>query len=281
MKHPHACLKLLFELLIPCQLLAIETACEPPSPSPSLPEMKTRKESESNKGADHTNAIKESELMIDATSPPDDVTKHANQCLKHLLLRGPQSASESSNQESIVTIDLWDFAGQHLYYASHPVFLSPRAVYVLVHNLSKPLNAPAEPCVRQGIHDVILENPNGETNLENLLSWLVTVHRVTPTGEGMVDNTERKLPYRRPPVFIVGTHADKPFEEIKTITSQIQQRISGKEYESHVIRPLFSVDNTQSNQSWLHLMKKFFWRDPKRKQQLGKVLFNLDKKCKN
>ena len=143
-----------------------------------------------------------------------------------------------------------------------------------MHNHSKPPNAPAEPCVRQGTHDVTLENPNSETNLENLLSWLVTIHRIRPTGEGMVDNTERQLPYLRPPVIIVGTHADKPFEEIKSMTSQIQQKISGKEYEKHVIRPLFSVDNTSSNQSLLKRIKKLFRQDPQRSQQAGISIFH-------
>ena len=190
-----------------------------------------------------------------------------------MLLTSKQDDSDVNKQDSIVAVDLWDFAGQHLYYTSHPVFLSLRAVYVLVHNHSKPLNAPAEPCVRQGTHDIILENTNSETNLDNLLSWLVTVHRIRPTGEVMVDNTERQLPYLRPPVIIVGTHADKPFEEIKSMTSQIQQRISGKEYEKHVIRPLFSVDNTSSNQSLLRRIKKLFGQHPERRQQEGIVLF--------
>ncbi|KAJ7315646.1 hypothetical protein OS493_038479 [Desmophyllum pertusum] len=212
----------------------------------------------------------ESELMIDATSPPDDVTKQADQLLKDMFLKGQDAENADNNEkESIVTVDLWDFAGQHLYYASHPVFLSSRAIYVLVHNLSKPLNAPAQPCVRQGTHDIRLENPNNETNLENLLSWLVTVHSMKPTGEGMVDKSERMLPYLRPPVFIVGTHADKPFEDAKTMTSTIQQGISGKEYEKHVIRPFFSIDNTRRNASMLHKFKKLFDMNPRRRYQAG------------
>jgi len=219
-----------------------------------------------------TSGSKESELVIDATSLQEDVTRHANECLKNMLLRGKQAVSNANDheQESMVSVDVWDFAGQHLYYASHPVFLSSRAVYILVHNLSKPLNAPAEPCVRQGTHDIILENPNGETNLENLLSWLVTVHRMKPKDDEVAGSTEAKLPYLRPPVFIVGTHADKPFEEIKTMKSKIQQEISGREYESHIIRPLFSVDNTQSKKSLLRLIKKkLSGQDTQRKQQQG------------
>jgi len=217
-----------------------------------------------------TSRSKESELMIDSTSLPEDVIRHANECLKDMLLRGKQAVSNANEQESMVSVDVWDFAGQHLYYASHPVFLSSRAVYILVHNLSKPLNAPAEPCVRQGTHDVILENPNGETNLENLLSWLVAVHRMKLKEDEVAGNTKGKLPYLRPPVFIVGTHADKPFEEIKTVKSKIQQEISGREYESHVIRPLFSVDNTQGKKSLLRLIKgKLSGQDTQRKQQQG------------
>ncbi|XP_078356094.1 uncharacterized protein LOC144640907 isoform X1 [Oculina patagonica] len=220
-------------------------------------------------GGSSANARKKSHLMIDATKPPEDVTKQADQWLKYMFLEGPDADNATNKSESLVTLDLWDFAGQHLYYASHPVFLSSRAIYILVHNLSKPLNSPAQPCVRQGIHDVLLENPNGETNLENLLSWLVTVHSLIPTEEGMVSNSERMLPYLRPPVFIVGTHADKPFEDIKTMTSKIKQGISGKEYEKHVIRPFFSIDNTQSSLSLLGKIKNFLSRQPQRRHQEG------------
>ncbi|KAJ7358682.1 hypothetical protein OS493_022117 [Desmophyllum pertusum] len=185
---------------------------------------------------------KEPALAIDATSPPEDFT---NQYWNYIRSRHVKSDIEKD--ESVVSVDLWDFAGQHLYYASHPVFFSSRAVYLLVCNLSKPLNATAQPCARQGIHDVFLENPNGETNLENLLSWLATVHSITQTRKETVESTEKKLSYLRPPVFIVGTHADKPFEDAAVMKSQIEKRISGKEYERHVIRPFFSIDNTRGH----------------------------------
>ena len=34
---------------------------------------------------------------------------------------------------------------------------------------------------------------------------------------------------------------------IKEVELQIQREISGKDYESHVVRPFFSVDNTQGS----------------------------------
>ena len=193
---------------------------------------------------------------------PAEVAKYTTEYVGQMILQGQQAVHDSTSEDRIVTVELWDFAGQHLYYASHPVFFSPRGVYVLVHNLSKRLDALAEPCVRQGTHDIFLENPNGETNMENLLSWLVTVHGSRPIGGECVGNTEKDdLAYLRPPVIIVGTHADMPVEDINVITSQIQRGISGKEYEKHVIRPFFNVDNTKGKgkESMLRrMMRRYF-----------------------
>ena len=202
---------------------------------------------------------------------PAEVAKYTTKYLTKILPQGQQTVHDNNGKDPFVTLELWDFAGQHLYYASHPVFFSPRGVYVLVHNLSKRLDALAEPCVRQGTHDIFLENPNGETNMENLLSWLVTVHGSRPIGGEYVGNTEKEdLAYLRPPVIIVGTHADTPVEDINVITSQIQRGICGKEYEKHVIRPFFNVDNTKGkgNESMLRRMtRRYIW------QRLAGIVF--------
>ena len=197
---------------------------------------------------------------------PAEVAKCTTEYLTQILPQDQQTVHDNNRKDPFITLELWDFAGQHLYYASHPVFFSPRGVYVLVHNLSKRLDALAEPCVRQGTHDIFLENPNSETNMENLLSWLVTVHGSRPTGGELVGNSEQEdLAYLRPPVIIVGTHADMPVEDINVITSQIQRRISGKEYEKHVIRPFFNVDNTKGKGK--ESMWRYIW------QRLAGIVF--------
>ena len=197
---------------------------------------------------------------------PAEVAKCTTEYLTQILPQGQITVHDNNRKDPFITLELWDFAGQHLYYASHPVFFSPRGVYVLVHNLSKRLDALAEPCVRQGTHDIFLENPNSETNIENLLSWLVTVHGSRPTGGELVGNSEQEdLAYLRPPVIIVGTHADMPVEDINVITSQIQLGISGKEYEKHVIRPFFNVDNTKGKGK--ESMWRYIW------QRLAGIVF--------
>ena len=208
-------------------------------------------------------------IAINATALPNAcaVKIHADELLKDMVLEGVDADSVNIKKGSTITADVWDFAGQHVYYAAHPVFLSSRAVYIVVHNLSKPLNARAQPYVRQGTHEVPLENPNNETNLENLLSWLVTVHNIRSTGEEMVE-TPNVLPYLRPPVFIVGTHADKPYEDTKDVTSKILREISSNEYGKHVIRPFFFIDNTQGDQSFARKFWNFF--NFQRNPQAGK-----------
>ena len=193
------------------------------------------------------------ELVVDTTSPPEEIKERTVQLIKYV------EGEDVKPEESLVSIELWDFAGQDLYYASHPVFLSSRALYILVCNLSKSLHDTAKPCVRQGSRNVHLKNPNGETNLENLLSWLSTVHSVAQMRTETCD-AEGKLPHLRPPVIIVGTHADKPFEDIATMKTEIQNAIAGKDYEGHVVRPIFSIDNT-AKLTQRKIRKKVFGRD--------------------
>ena len=168
----------------------------------------------------------------------DDVTD--------LVVRYLQSRQEDDIKSEEVILTLWDFAGQHLYYASHSVFLSGRAVYILVYNLNKDLLATAEPCARQGMNEILLENPNDETNLDNLLSWLVSVHNIRSAANKNVAHQGKKLSYLQPPVIIVGTNLDQPFKEVKTTEKDIKHSMLGKEYAKHIVS-FFAVDNKTEN----------------------------------
>ena len=163
-------------------------------------------------------------------------------CLDQLL-KGLNLQTDVTTVEHRMILDLWDFAGQQLYYASYPVFLSPRAVYMLVYDLSKGLNDPAQPYFKKGNRKIRLTNPNKETNVENLLSWLVSVSSICSSES---EKAVKDQPHCRPPVFIVGTHADKQHQkDIDKIKLQIEEEIF--ENSQNVIRPIFSVDNTQGS----------------------------------
>lgn len=182
------------------------------------------------------------DLDIDTTTVfTNDLMEQVVQCLDHQKLKDEIKAKE-------YTLNMWDFAGQELYYVSHSVFLSSRAVYILVCNLNKDLNAEAEPSVRQGDTSRFLKNQTGDTNLDNLLSWLVSVHRLKPEKNDVVykDGTPY---YVRPPVFIVGTHVDQlpagknADEMIELIEGSVTKP---NELQQHLIRPFSKVANTGS-----------------------------------
>ena len=183
------------------------------------------------------------ELKIDPAHPPEDFTEILVQHLKGLNLK-----KDAEQAEHHTTLDLWDFAGQHLYYASYPVFLSKRAIYLLVYNLNKELEAEAQPSFKRENCEVRLRNQNSETNLDSLMSWLASVSTMCSKQTKADTKEERELEYLRPPVFIVGTHADDPYKSnIKDIESQIQKAISGKSFANHVIRPFFAISNKSSS----------------------------------
>ena len=196
----------------------------------------------------HKNDSNELQLNINSTTLPNDVTDLVANDVTDLVVRYEQNLQQEDDIKSKeVILTLWDFAGQELYYASHSVFLSGRAVYILVYNLNKNLLATAEPSVRQGVNDILLDNLNNETNLDNLLSWLVSVHSIRSDTNENVAHQGKKVSFLRPPVIIVGTNSDQPFEEIKTTENHIKISIVDKEYEKHVIAPFFAVNNKTEN----------------------------------
>ncbi|XP_015768799.1 PREDICTED: uncharacterized protein LOC107347432 isoform X3 [Acropora digitifera] len=225
----------------------------------------------------------ELQLNINSTTLPKDVTDLIANDATDLVVRYLQSVQlEDDIKSKEVILTLWDFAGQHLYYASHSVFLSGRAVYILVYNLSNNLLAMAEPCVRQGIIDIPLDNPNDESNLDNLLSWLVSVHCIRSDHYNKnVAHKGTEQSYLRPPVIIVGTNSDQPFEAIETTENYIKNSILNKEYEGHVIAPFFAVNNTTVNdegvQNLRHKVMKVLKDEPYMGEEVPLRWFNFER----
>ncbi|XP_022787935.1 uncharacterized protein LOC111327889 isoform X1 [Stylophora pistillata] len=176
---------------------------------------------------------------------PDELTPLVTECLK-----SPEKIDGNSATETV--LDIWDFAGQHLYYATHPIFFCHRAIYLLVHNLEKKPNDLAEPSFKHGDHVVPLKNTSNETNLDMLLSWLVSVHSICrpPVEHDVKELCKSSLRCLPPPVLMVGTHADKvSTQEIKQVESEISKSLKGKTYQEHVLSPFYKVDNRQSSKS--------------------------------
>ncbi|KAJ7370539.1 hypothetical protein OS493_031824 [Desmophyllum pertusum] len=141
----------------------------------------------------------------------------------------------SDNDDKIWPV-IWDFTGQAIYRAIHPIFVSREAIYVLVLDLTKELSAIAQCCVKELDHEEakIPAPDSNDTNLDHILRWMDLVHcfKHRVSGETL------------PPVILVGTHADllqDPSDKITKVEDKI--RHTARVFSDHIIRKTF-LNNT-------------------------------------
>ena len=158
-----------------------------------------------------------------------------------------QSEIEKDREEIFST--LWDFAGQSVYYETHPLFLTARGIYCLVYDLSLNPNDQATPLVKQGVYKEYQESLNLKTNFDYLDFWMRSVATLARCQDEDTDvlPTSEFLPDKLPPVFLVCTHADKPHGGInpKKLAYEVLGRLQSKPYNAHLVDAFF-VDNTKS-----------------------------------
>ena len=114
--------------------------------------------------------------------------------------------SEDQLDSRLTTVSIWDFAGQSIYYSTHHFFLSARAIYLLVLDISKRLSDKVP-------EDKLYENkpfratsmPKGFTCLDAFKFWMNSIF--TYTAE-----VAAKLQGYRPKIVLVGTFKDKVIE---------------------------------------------------------------------
>jgi len=137
---------------------------------------------------------------------------------------------------------IWDFAGQDIYRAIHPIFVSQEDIFLLVFDLTKKLSDRAECRVNlgQGEHTVPARDSD-DSNLDHLMRWMDLIHSLKTCAENEVSASEFSLP----PVIVVGTHAEGP--DPKTEIELIRKKFEGlsDEFTNHIVRYL-PIDNTKA-----------------------------------
>ena len=140
---------------------------------------------------------------------------------------------------------IWDFAGQDIYRAIHPIFMSSDDIYLLVFDLTKRLSEKAECRVNVGHKELTATARDSEdTNLDHLLRWMDLIHSLKKDSQS--DS------HSYPPVILVGTHADCVDDPHKQINSVVEGKCSavfdGYTYLHHIAgcRP---IDNTKSGKT--------------------------------
>ena len=151
------------------------------------------------------------------------------------------------NREDIYST-LWDFAGQSVYYVTHPLFMSSRAMYCLVYDLSLNPDELAEPPLKQGVYDKSPERFNPKTNLDYLDFWMMSVASLASGQDDNRNSSQSEgLAKKLPAVFLVCTHADTPYtdRDPRELAYKIVGCLRKKPYGTHLI-DVFVVDNTKS-----------------------------------
>ncbi|KAL9963892.1 hypothetical protein ACROYT_G027447 [Oculina patagonica] len=144
---------------------------------------------------------------------------------------------------------LWDFGGQSVYYTTHPLFLTSRAIFLLVNDLSRNPHERAKSVVKQGMFTKIEDIFDYKTNLDFLDFWMSSVASLgIEENSNQTGSRSEVLPDKLPPVILVCTHADTPYGggDPSTLANKVFGSLQTKPYRNHLYDDVFVVDNTKS-----------------------------------
>ncbi|XP_067026632.1 uncharacterized protein [Acropora muricata] len=167
------------------------------------------------------------------------------------LIKKLRDEVEKMESEDDIYSVLWDFAGESVYYETHQLFLTSKAIYLLVYDLSRDPEESAQPVKKQGVFQKIEEKSCTKTNLDYLDHWMTSVSSQSSRTEDHAlysASTSTVLPETLPPVFLVCTHSDQPFGGIdpSELAIKVYGSLKTKSYGRQLFHTVFNVDNTRS-----------------------------------
>ena len=147
----------------------------------------------------------------------------------------------SGRVEKTGFITLWDFGGQYIFYATHQVFLSPRAVYLLTLDL------------RKGLYDFVEDRDfplDASANQGKIVKafgdfWLRSIHTFCGDVPG------------QPPVILVGTHKEQldcaPEERdayVERYFEEFRKLAENSPVSKHIQPEQFAIDNSLGDEEF-------------------------------
>lgn len=175
--------------------------------------------------------------FVNRVETQNEVIKRANDNLGNL---------EEAESDDIICTAL-DIGGQRVYDVTHPLFISSKGVFILVHSLKNAACNVAAPLAKKGSVKRKLDDKCSMTNMDHLEFWMSFVDMNTDL-DAFPENA--LLPDKLPPVFLACTHADKPCEgqNAKEMSREILKYLERKEHPpgKHLVSSLYLIDNTVS-----------------------------------
>lgn len=159
---------------------------------------------------------------------------------------GRKRHESNPNADRLGFISMWDFAGQYIFYATHQVFLSPRAVYILVLDLSKGLNH----FVQDEEFPLECNDIQGQTVKDYGDFWLRSVHTFCGDVPG------------QPPIILVGTHSNdtdcapnERDEFVEKYFEDFRKFVENSPVSNHIQPEQFAIENTLPDEEFDKLKK--------------------------
>ncbi|XP_071948733.1 uncharacterized protein [Antedon mediterranea] len=150
---------------------------------------------------------------------------------------------EEKKEETLEeTFNIWDHGGQLIYHGLHRMFMTLQALYIVVFDLSKPLDDLATFIDSSG-----RKFQHHWTNLQFILSYILSVY-----SHSRIVEEDKENEVDKPTILIVGTHKGKlgwteeqQNDEAEKAFKIIQDVLKTKPYGNHVYHKYFAIENSQ------------------------------------
>eukprot|EP00057_Strongylocentrotus_purpuratus_P028958 XP_011683432.1 PREDICTED: uncharacterized protein LOC105447283 [Strongylocentrotus purpuratus] len=184
---------------------------------------------------------------------PNQIASLVEKMLKEqICLKEIGADSSESGRGETVSLSIWDFAGHKIYDTIHQVFLTWRAIYVIVFDLSRSLDSVVPPESRDKNYAMAKGGANSElTYLEFINFWLCSIfaHAVAPSS--VRNKNTSKTAQKSPPILIVGTHresvkgdAKEKKKRIGSAFEKIRKSIMKRPFECQVVPKYYAIENS-------------------------------------
>ena len=181
-------------------------------------------------------SLQDSKDHLSVPELPENVAALVQNLLEH--------SQEFEDEDNIYSI-IWDFGGQSVYYATHPIFLTKQAIYILACDLSLDQYQKAKAPTKKGMYENKIDTHCKKTNLDYLDFWMTSVYSLVDPNSNCQETVS---PEMLPVVFLACTHADvldKNKADPKELADKIFGTLSDKIYRD-LLKDVFVVDNTKS-----------------------------------
>lgn len=163
--------------------------------------------------------------LVSLSSSSDNLTLHKHTDLQ--LFQKIKQDMQGRELDKKWVISLWDFAGQFVFYSTHQLFHSRNAIYLLVFDLHKNLDAPVKDEDYPGGTSPLVKSMK-----DYLEFWVTSVHSFV----GSRDATQ-------PKIILVGTHKDKLKDEkaADDYFEAVKKMFDGRKLLSHIYPQSFAI----------------------------------------